>query len=62
MRIHPFTEGMIQSLRDNLIDADLLVDRARQDVDRAVEVLRTAVQRRDLVARDLVDVCREALA
>lgn len=58
--ITKFEHGLIRSLRDNLLDLNLDVDDSRRDVDAAVERLRVAVQRRDMVARDLQAVCEAA--
>lgn len=58
--ITKFERGLIRSLRDNLLDLNLDVDDSRRDVDAAVERLRVAVQRRDMVARDLQAVCEAA--
>ena len=49
-------------LREALIDANILVQDAKVDVDRAVEQLKLTVQRRDSIARRLMDAIDEEAA
>jgi hypothetical protein len=44
---------LILNLRNRLIDADIVVDDARQELERAIRSVRDAVQARDRLARKL---------
>lgn len=50
----------IRVLRNAVLDAEAIVDDCRQDLVRAVEALRVAVQRRDALARDFATAIVEA--
>lgn len=43
----------IAILINNLLDAEVVVDDRRTELERTIEALRVAVQRRDALARDL---------
>jgi hypothetical protein len=48
-----FDRGLILSLRNNLLDAEVVIDDCRRELGVAVERLRQAVQSRDMLARQL---------
>lgn len=50
----------IERLRDSLIDMDILVDDARQELNAAAARLREAVRERDDLARALIDAVHVA--
>ncbi|PWT80444.1 MAG: hypothetical protein C5B57_12195 [Blastocatellia bacterium] len=51
--VNEFDRGLILSLQNNLLDAEIVVDAYRHELDAAVVPFQQAVQRRDMLARQL---------
>lgn len=56
-----FDRGLVRSLRNNVLDAAVLVYDRSAEVDAAVERFRAAVQRRDMITRQLQQVLDQSI-